>query len=165
MCDVDEDAVVNAVDVPSIYDIPTMLHDQGLDAYIIDTLGLDEGGRRRLVAAGSACCDAVHDPKHEVTIGLVGKYIDLPDAYLSVTEALSAGGFAQRDQGQDPSGSPPTSARRPRARQRHLGDARRHLRARRIRHPRHRGQARRAEVRPRATASRRSACASACSAW
>ncbi len=41
MCDVDEAAVVNAVDVPSIYDIPTMLHEQGLDAYIIDTLGLD----------------------------------------------------------------------------------------------------------------------------
>ena len=47
MCDVDEAAVVNAVDVPSIYDIPTMLHDQGLDAYIIDQLGLD-GRRRRL---------------------------------------------------------------------------------------------------------------------
>jgi CTP synthase len=92
MCDVDEAAVVNAVDVPSIYDIPTMLHDQGLDAYIIDQLGL---------AAGEVNWDGwkdllqtVHDPKHEVTIGLVGKYIDLPDAYLSVTEALKAGGFS-----------------------------------------------------------------------
>jgi CTP synthase len=94
MCDVDEDAVVNAVDVPSIYDIPTMLHEQGLDAYIVDALKLE-------------CSDvdwtdwselllAVHDPAHEVTIGLVGKYIDLPDAYLSVTEALRAGGFAHR---------------------------------------------------------------------
>ncbi|WP_424977065.1 CTP synthase [Labedella endophytica] len=92
MCDVDEDAVVNAVDVPSIYDIPTMLHDQGLDAYIIDALGLntsdvDWSGWEPLLRA-------VHEPKHEVTIGLVGKYIDLPDAYLSVTEALKAGGFA-----------------------------------------------------------------------
>jgi CTP synthase len=92
MCDVDEDAVVNAVDVPSIYDIPTMLHDQGLDAYIIDALGLeaspvDWSGWEGLLRT-------VHDPKHEVTIGLVGKYIDLPDAYLSVTEALKAGGFA-----------------------------------------------------------------------
>ncbi|AGW42117.1 CTP synthetase [Leifsonia xyli subsp. cynodontis DSM 46306] len=93
MCDVDEAAVVNAVDVPSIYDIPSMLHDQGLDAYIIDQLGLaqaadvDWEGWSRLL-------EAVHDPKHEVTIGLVGKYIDLPDAYLSVTEALRAGGFA-----------------------------------------------------------------------
>jgi CTP synthase len=95
MCDVDEAAVVNAVDVPSIYDIPSMLHDQGLDAYIIDQLGLDKAsavdwdGWARLL-------ESVHDPKHEVTIGLVGKYIDLPDAYLSVTEALRAGGFAHR---------------------------------------------------------------------
>ncbi|MCU1510094.1 MAG: synthase [Glaciihabitans sp.] len=94
MCDVDEAAVVNAVDVPSIYDIPTMLHDQGLDAYIIDQLNLEAGavnwdGWRELLAT-------VHDPKHEVTIGLVGKYIDLPDAYLSVTEALKAGGFAHQ---------------------------------------------------------------------
>ncbi|MDQ1582105.1 MAG: synthase [Microbacteriaceae bacterium] len=92
MCDVDEQAVVNAVDVSSIYDIPTMLHNQGLDAYIIDQLGL--------VASEvnwdgwSELLEAVHDPKHEVTIGLVGKYVDLPDAYLSVTEALRAAGFA-----------------------------------------------------------------------
>ena len=94
MCDVDEAAVVNAVDVPSIYDIPTMLHTQGLDSYIVDALGLeatavDWSGWEKLLAA-------VHDPAHEVTIGLVGKYIDLPDAYLSVTEALRAGGFAHR---------------------------------------------------------------------
>jgi len=94
MCDVDEAAVVNAVDVPSIYDIPTMLHDQGLDAYIIEQLGLEASevnwdGWQTLL-------DTVHDPKHTVTIGLVGKYIDLPDAYLSVTEALKAGGFANQ---------------------------------------------------------------------
>ncbi|MEO7007328.1 MAG: CTP synthase, partial [Terrimesophilobacter sp.] len=94
MCDVDREAVVNAVDVPSIYDIPTMLHDQGLDGYIIEHFGLDVEevdwtGWRELL-------DAVHDPKYEVQIGLVGKYINLPDAYLSVTEALRAGGFAQQ---------------------------------------------------------------------
>lgn len=94
MCDVDEAAVVNAIDVPSIYDIPTMLHDQGLDAYIIEQLGLvasdvNWDGWKTLL-------DTVHDPKHTVTIGLVGKYIDLPDAYLSVTEALKAGGFANQ---------------------------------------------------------------------
>ncbi|RWZ68750.1 CTP synthase [Labedella populi] len=92
MCDVDEDAVVNAVDVPSIYDIPTMLHDQGLDAYIIDALGLEASPVDW--SGWEGVLRAVHDPKHEVTIGLVGKYIDLPDAYLSVTEALKAGGFA-----------------------------------------------------------------------
>jgi len=94
MCDVDEDAVVNAIDVPSIYDIPTMMHSQGLDAYIVNQLGLscsdvDWSGWQPLL-------DAVHEPAHEVTIGLVGKYIDLPDAYLSVTEALRAGGFANQ---------------------------------------------------------------------
>jgi CTP synthase len=92
MCDVDEQAVVNAVDVPSIYEIPKMLNRQGLDAYIVDQLGLvaDEvewEPWERLLST-------VHDPRFEVTIGLVGKYIDLPDAYLSVTEALKAGGFA-----------------------------------------------------------------------
>jgi len=94
MCDVDIEAVVNAVDVPSIYDIPTMLHDQGLDEYItkhfeLDTTDVDWSGWSDLL-------HAVHEPKHEVTIGLVGKYINLPDAYLSVTEALRAGGFAQQ---------------------------------------------------------------------
>ena len=95
MCDVDEEAVVNAIDVPSIYDIPTMLHDQGLDGYIIEHLGLD-GRTTSTGPAGQPLLDAVHEPKHEVTIGLVGKYIDLPDAYLSVTEALRAGGFAHQ---------------------------------------------------------------------
>src|SRR5918993_2238340 len=94
MCDVDEAAVVNAVDVSSIYDIPTMLHDQGLDAYIIESLGLDGTAADVDWSGWSELLDVVHDPKHEVTIGLVGKYIDLPDAYLSVTEALRAGGFA-----------------------------------------------------------------------
>ncbi len=94
MCDVDEDAVVNAIDVPSIYDIPTMLHDQNLDAYIIDKLGLAADDVNW--DGWSELLDTVHDPKHEVTIGLVGKYIDLPDAYLSVTEALKAGGFANQ---------------------------------------------------------------------
>ena len=95
MCDVDEDAVVNAIDVPSIYDIPTMLNEQGLDAYIVDALGLDRKVAEVDWTRWGKVLQAVHNPKHEVTIGLVGKYIDLPDAYLSVTEALKAGGFAQ----------------------------------------------------------------------
>ena len=92
MCDVDAEAVVAAVDAPSIYDIPKVLHAEGLDAYVVRRLGLpfrdvdwqswDELLRR------------VHKPAHEITLGLVGKYVDLPDAYLSVTEALRAGGFA-----------------------------------------------------------------------
>ncbi|WP_344343515.1 CTP synthase [Agrococcus versicolor] len=94
MCDVEERAVVNATDAASIYDIPTMLTEQGLDGYIIEQLGLDAGevDWRRW----QPVLDAVHHPRHAVTIGLVGKYIDLPDAYLSVTEALKAGGFANQ---------------------------------------------------------------------
>lgn len=92
MCDVDDAAVVAAIDAKSIYDIPKVLHAEGLDAYVVRKLDLpfrdvdwtewDDLLRR------------VHKPAHEVTIALVGKYIDLPDAYLSVTEAIRAGGFA-----------------------------------------------------------------------
>jgi len=94
MCDVDEAAVVNAVDVRSIYDIPGMLHDQGLDAYLIDALGLAQKADEVDWSGWTELLSVVHSPKHEVQIGLVGKYIDLPDAYLSVSEALRAGGFA-----------------------------------------------------------------------
>jgi len=92
MCDVDEEAVVTATDARSIYDIPKVVHSEGLDAYVVRRLDLpfrdvdwtewDELLRR------------VHQPREEVTIALVGKYVDLPDAYLSVAEALRAGGFS-----------------------------------------------------------------------
>ena len=92
MCDVDEQAVVACVDAPSIYDIPKVLHREGLDAYVVRRLDL----RFRDVdwTRWNDLLDRVHHPKEEVTIALVGKYIDLPDAYLSVSEALRAGGFA-----------------------------------------------------------------------
>ena len=92
MCDVDEEGVVNCVDAPSIYDVPRILFDEGLDAYVVRELGLpfhdvdwDEW---------ADLLERVHHPKHEVNVAIVGKYIDLPDAYLSVTEAIKAGGFA-----------------------------------------------------------------------
>jgi CTP synthase len=94
MCDVDADSVVNTVDLPSIYDIPTTLNNQGLDSVIIKKLGLDGKADDVDWTRWQRVLDAVHHPRHEVTIGLVGKYIDLPDAYLSVTEAIKAGGFA-----------------------------------------------------------------------
>lgn len=94
MCDVDVEGVVNTVDLPSIYDIPSTLNDQGLDAYIVRRLGLGEKAGEVDWTRWNTVLQAVHNPKHEVTVGLVGKYIDLPDAYLSVTEALKAGGFA-----------------------------------------------------------------------
>ena len=92
MCDVDSEGVVNCVDAPSIYDVPKTLFDEGLDAYVVRELGLpfhdvdwDEW---------EDLLERVHHPKHEVNVAIVGKYIDLPDAYLSVTEAIKAGGFA-----------------------------------------------------------------------
>lgn len=94
MCDVDAEGVVNTVDLPSIYDIPSTLNEQGLDSYIVRRLGLDARAGEVDWTRWQKVLQAVHNPKHEVTIGLVGKYIDLPDAYLSVTEALRAGGFA-----------------------------------------------------------------------
>ena len=94
MCDVDIKAVVNAADAPSIYAIPTVLDNEGLDAYIINSLSLKAGEIDW--TRWSSVLSAVNEPKHEVTIALVGKYIELPDAYLSVTEALRAGGFAHQ---------------------------------------------------------------------
>lgn len=90
--DVDTDAVVTAADAPSIYDIPRVLHREGLDAYVVRRLGLPF--RDVDWSAWDAVTEAVHRPSHQVTVALVGKYVDLPDAYLSVTEALRAGGFA-----------------------------------------------------------------------
>ena len=92
MCDVDIEAVVAAVDAPSIYDIPKVLNHEGLDSYIVRRLNL--GGHDVQWGEWDALLEKVHHPKHHVRIGLVGKYIDLPDAYLSVSEALRAGGFA-----------------------------------------------------------------------
>ena len=92
MCDVENNAIINAADAASIYDIPKVLNRQGLDSYIVKKLSLEAGE----VEWGEwgRLLEVVHNPKHQLTIGLVGKYIDLPDAYLSVTEALRAGGFA-----------------------------------------------------------------------
>ncbi|MDQ1682059.1 MAG: synthase [Frankiaceae bacterium] len=92
MCDVDEEAVVSAPDAPSIYDIPRVLHAEGLDAYVVRRLGLPF--RDVNWTEWDDLLRRVHHPAKSVTIALVGKYIDLPDAYLSVTEALRSGGFA-----------------------------------------------------------------------
>ena len=92
MCDVDLEAVVAAVDAPSIYDIPKVLFHEGLDAYVVRRLGLPL--RDIVWGEWDELLEKVHNPKHQVTVALVGKYVDLPDAYLSVTEALRAGGFA-----------------------------------------------------------------------
>ncbi len=94
MCDVDAEAVVSASDAPSIYEIPKVLHSEGLDAYVVRRLDLPF--RDVDWTVWGDLLDRVHHPRTEVTIALVGKYVDLPDAYLSVVEALRAGAFARR---------------------------------------------------------------------
>jgi CTP synthase len=91
MCDVDEEAVVSAPDAPSIYDIPKVLHTEGLDAYVVRRLGLPF--RDVDWSQWDDLLRRVHRPARSITIALVGKYVDLPDAYLSPAEALRAGGF------------------------------------------------------------------------
>jgi CTP synthase len=90
-CDVDREAVVACPDAPSIYDIPKVLHREGLDAYVVRRLGLSF--RDVDWSNWDDLLQRVHHPKRTITIALVGKYVDLPDAYLSVSEAIRAAGF------------------------------------------------------------------------
>ncbi|SKL38182.1 CTP synthetase [Mycobacteroides abscessus subsp. massiliense] len=91
MCDVDVDGVISTPDAPSIYDIPKVLHREELDAYVVRRLNLPF--RDVDWTEWGDLLQRVHEPSESVRIALVGKYIDLPDTYLSVTEALRAGGF------------------------------------------------------------------------
>jgi CTP synthase len=91
MCDVDIDGVISTPDAPSIYDIPKVLHHEELDAYVVRRLNLPF--RDVDWTEWDDLLHRVHDPRETVRIALVGKYVDLSDAYLSVTEALRAGGF------------------------------------------------------------------------
>ncbi|WP_445206239.1 CTP synthase [[Mycobacterium] bulgaricum] len=92
MCDVDIDGVISTPDAPSIYDIPKVLHREELDAYVVRRLNLPF--RDVDWTQWNDLLHRVHEPRETVRIALVGKYIDLSDAYLSVAEALRAGGFA-----------------------------------------------------------------------
>ena len=162
MCDVEAEGVISCPDAPSIYDIPKVLHREGLDAYVVRRLGLPF--RDVDWTVWGDLLDRVHRPKQTVTVALVGKYIDLPDAYLSVTEALRAGGFAHRGPGGDPLGA---LGRLPDARGggAGAGRGRRRLHPRRVRRARHRGQARRDPLRPGQRHPDCWGCAWACSAW
>ncbi|WP_152193076.1 CTP synthase [Georgenia satyanarayanai] len=91
MCDVDREAVVECRDASSIYEIPAVLHREGLDAYVVRRLNVPF--RDVDWSDWDDLLQRVRKPRHRVEVALVGKYVDLPDAYLSVTEALRAGGF------------------------------------------------------------------------
>jgi CTP synthase len=89
-CDVESDAVINLVDVPNIYGVPIALHDAGLDDVVLRELALEAPAPD--LDAWEAMVESMESPSGKVTVGLVGKYIDLPDAYLSVVEALRHSG-------------------------------------------------------------------------
>ena len=90
LCDVEERAVVNAADAKNIYELPLILHDEGLDNFVCEMLRIDDepdlSSWERVVAMAEAAT-------RPVRIGLIGKYIELPDAYLSVVESLKHAGF------------------------------------------------------------------------
>ena len=92
LCDVPEAGIVTAVDADILYEIPLVLHDEGLDDYVCKVLHLDQ--HEADLTEWTTLVNRVRAAKDDVRIGLVGKYINLPDAYLSVVEALKHGGYA-----------------------------------------------------------------------
>ena len=93
LCDVPVEAVISAVDAPSIYDIPIVLHDEGLDRVVCKTLAIDVATHPIDLSGWERVTAQVTAAKRPVRIGVVGKYVNLPDAYLSVVEALRHAGF------------------------------------------------------------------------
>jgi CTP synthase len=92
LCDVPEEGIVSAVDAETLYEIPLVLHEEGLDDYVCRILHLDQ--HEPDLSAWRDLVTRVERATDEVRIGLVGKYVNLPDAYLSVVEALRHGGYA-----------------------------------------------------------------------
>jgi CTP synthase len=90
LCDVPVEAVVNAADTSNLYEIPLVLHDEGLDEVVCGILGL--AGRDPDLADWEVLVDRVENPERRTRVGIIGKYVSLPDAYLSVAEALKHGG-------------------------------------------------------------------------
>ena len=90
-CDVAEEAVITAKDVDSIYEVPLVLSGEGLDGIVLKALGLDSRGRE--MRAWEDLVHRIKNPKGEVVIGIVGKYVSFEDSYKSLNEALTHGGF------------------------------------------------------------------------
>ncbi len=93
LCDVSMEAVISAVDAPSIYEIPLVLRDQGLDSFVCRVLGIDESSHPIELSQWEDLVSRIESLARRVRIGIVGKYVSMPDAYMSVVEALRSGGF------------------------------------------------------------------------
>jgi len=94
-CNVRAEAVIPALDAPSIYSVPLQYHQEGLDAEVLRAFGITDVPEPDL-SAWEDVTDRYFNPEGEVTIGVVGKYVGLPDAYKSLNEALIHGGLANR---------------------------------------------------------------------
>ena len=94
-CNVRESAVIQALDVSHIYDVPMAYHKEGLDGEVLAAFGIDPAPKPRM-ERWQEISDRIHNPEGEVTIAVVGKYTGLKDAYKSLIEALSHGGIANR---------------------------------------------------------------------
>ena len=92
-CNVRESAVIQALDVGHIYDVPMAYHQEGLDSEVLAAFGIDPAPKPRM-EAWQDVSRRIHNPEGEVTIAVVGKYTGLKDAYKSLIEALSHGGLA-----------------------------------------------------------------------
>jgi len=93
LCDVPIEAVISAVDAPNIYEIPLVLHEEGLDAYVCRTLGIDLDDHEIDLSEWEDVVTRTITAERRIKIGIIGKYVNLPDAYLSVVEALRHAGF------------------------------------------------------------------------
>jgi CTP synthase len=91
-CNIGEDAVISAVDVKSIYEVPLHLSAEGIDEIIMKLLDLPY--RKKDLSSWEELVHKIHNPKDEVTIGIVGKYVSFEDSYKSLSEALLHGGVA-----------------------------------------------------------------------
>jgi len=94
LCDVPNNAVISAVDAPSIYDIPLNMHHEGLDRIVCDILNLDVEEHPIDLSPWEEVVRHVHHTTSTLRVGIVGKYVTMPDAYLSVAEAIRHAGFA-----------------------------------------------------------------------
>ncbi|MCC5777559.1 CTP synthase [Nitratireductor sp. B36] len=94
-CNVRESAVIQALDVAHIYDVPMAYHKEGLDSEVLSAFGIDPAPKPRM-ERWEEVTDRIHNPEGQVTIAVVGKYTGLKDAYKSLIEALSHGGMANR---------------------------------------------------------------------
>ena len=94
-CNVRESAVIQALDVKSIYDVPMSYHTEGLDKEVLSVFGIEPAPKPRM-SVWNVVSDRIHNPEHEVTIAIIGKYTGLKDAYKSLMEALTHGGIANR---------------------------------------------------------------------